>query len=122
LYKLVDWSGHETLREKVAAAEESIYHNEADPLVNWDEGDLEKALENAAGQISLTVETSVEQRRIANAMMKRWFDANNPYYQALAATGLAQNDLQKIQSIYRTQFENHVVAWSSQIAYVALKT
>jgi putative ATPase len=79
LYDLVSWGRATALREKVVAAEEAIYTDAADPLVNWDAGDLGAALE-AAGlvDVRVTVETQTEERRITGGHLERWFPVLSP--------------------------------------------
>jgi len=122
IYRLIDWGDRSELRAKVAQIEDSIWTSTENPLTNWDVDDLQKALENNAWQTSITVEPIVEQRRIAKAMMRRWFEVDNPYYQALVVAGLQNSELKEIQTVYRKQLENRVVTWSSQIALVTLKS
>jgi len=79
LYELVSWGRATALRDKVAAAEEAIYADAADPLVNWDADDLRAALA-AAGlvDVRLAVEEQTEERRITVGHLERWFPALSP--------------------------------------------
>src|SRR5690606_3424808 len=53
LYQLVDWSSEtKALAQKVAQAEEAIYADESDPLVNWDVADVQTGLEAAGFTIA----------------------------------------------------------------------
>ncbi|PIE81494.1 MAG: AAA family ATPase [Chloroflexi bacterium] len=121
IYRLVDWTGQNALREHVATVEDTLWHSPDNPLTNWSNDDLQKALEDAGWHISLTIEPIAEKRRMAKAMLKRWFQADNAYYQALAAAGLPDDELSKIQRLYEEQLENQVVNWSTQVAFVTLK-
>jgi putative ATPase len=120
IYQLIDWDDTD-LHKQVAQIEDGIWTSTENPLTSWDVEDLQETLEKAGWHASISVETLVEQRRITKAMLKRWFDADNPYYQALVAAGLQEHALQKIQSIYRAQLENRIVTWSSQVAFITLK-
>ena len=125
IYRLIKWDDnelHKQVAQQVAQIEDSIWTSTENPLTNWDMVDLQKIVEDAGWQASITVEPVVEQRRIAKAMINRWFEAGNPYYQALVAADLPETTLKKIQSLYRRQLENHVVTWTSQVAFVTLKS
>ncbi len=62
LYQLVDWSGEtKALAKKVAKAEEAIYADESDPLVNWDETAVQAGLE-AAGFTIATRASSIAKK------------------------------------------------------------
>ena len=72
LYDLVSWGRATALREKVVAAEEAIYADAADPLVNWDADDLRAALEAAGlSDVRVHVETQPEERLLSAGPFKR---------------------------------------------------
>ncbi|NHZ71972.1 MAG: AAA family ATPase [Aquificales bacterium] len=122
LYDLVDWSGHEDLREKVAAAEEAIYHDESDPLVNWDEGDLETAVREAGLRVQIHAKTHTEQRQITQIHLDRWFGEGTQerisYSQRLLAAELRSNDIKKVSKLYTRQLQNQLVNWGTVTAVV----
>jgi len=114
LYKLIDWTGHEQLGEQVAIAEEAIYHDADDPLVNWDEHDLEVG----AVREPPLLEQQTEQRRLSQAHLDRWFgDGDRSYGGRL---GLTAVDLEKVKGIYGRQLRDKVVEWGSVVAYVII--
>jgi len=124
LYQLVDWNGREALRDKVAAAEEAIYHDETDPLVNWDETDWETAVQeaNLIGQI--ITERQAEQRRITPAHLARWFpdettyQAKPAYGQRLLAAGLTAEEVVEVMGVYGRQLQNQTVTWQGMVVYL----
>ena len=122
IYDLIDWAGKDDLHGQVAQVEDTIWTAVDNPLTNWSVADLQKALEAANWQVSLTIEPIIEERRLAKAMLKRWFQADNAYYQALVAAGFSDERLTEIQKMYKAQLENQVVTWSTQVAFVTLKT
>ena len=102
------------LVERVQAAEEAIYHDSDDPLVNWDVANLESALR--AGGLEpqqVHVERHEEQRQLTADHLGRWFEveqgrAARPSYAArLQAGGVTSAELQDV-----------TVPWSSAIVYV----
>ncbi len=107
LYKLIDWTGHETLGEQVAAAEEAIYHDPTDPLVNWDEADLGE---------NIQIERQIEQRRLTQTHLDRWFSGGERSYGV--RLGLTAVDLEKVKGMYGRQLRDKVVEWGSVVAYV----
>jgi putative ATPase len=117
LYKLVDWSKFAArTAQKVAKAEEAIYTNPGDPLVNWDEADLEADLQ-AAGftQVHLQVEKQIEARPITAEQLARWFqsesDERPSYAQHLAKGGLKTAEIEKIANLYERQLLKQTVNW-----------
>jgi putative ATPase len=123
LYRLVDWGGQEKLREKVTAAEEAIYHDEADPLVNWDEKDIQIAL-TAAGfsEVRIYLEKETSQREITEAHLDRWFGEDEvekaSYGRRLQTAGLTKKQLEQVAALYRKQLLARVVDWETAVAYL----
>ena len=124
LYDLVSWGRATALRDKVAAAEEAIYADAADPLVNWDAEDLRAALERAGlSGVRLTVETQTEERLITAAHLDRWFGAGAAegrpsYRERLLAGGLTAAEAGKVEKVFREQLAEQTVGWRTQTAFV----
>jgi putative ATPase len=125
LYQLVDWAGGEELRTKVEAAEEAIYADPDDPLVNWDIEDLETNLRAVAEwqSVQISVETQTEQRRITAAHLSRWFgdgevDGRRSYGQRLLDSGLTAGEVKAVQVRYQRQLLEQTVDWRTAVAYL----
>ncbi len=124
LYNLIEWGRDAELRDKVIAAEEAIYADPADPMTNWDERDLTVALEAAGlSDIRLTVEEQTEERLITAAHLDRWFgagaeDGRPSYRERLAAGGVAPDETEKIERLFRNQLLDRAVDWQSRPAYI----
>ena len=116
LYQLVDWSQTDPdLAQQVAQAEEAIYTKPDDPLVNWDETDLEAALQESGMQVRLQIEKQVEGRRITADHLTRWFQNDNAerstYGQHLQRGGLKTAAVEQVAKLYERQLLNQVVKW-----------
>ena len=124
LYELVDWHGRESLRDKVAAAEEAIYHDETDPLVNWDETDWETAVYEAGLTGQIITERQTEQRRITPVHLSRWFPDETVYQvkpaygPRLLAGGLSVAEVGEVKEVYGRQLKNQTVTWQTVVAYI----
>jgi putative ATPase len=120
LYELVEWGGENDLREKVAAAEEAIYADGDDEMVNWDETDLALALEGAGLTVDLRLEQQTEERLVTTAHLARWFGAGEggrPSYAArLVAGGLSAAEVKAVQGRYERQLAEKTVEWRSALA------
>jgi putative ATPase len=121
LAQLVNWTGAEGLGERVAAIEEAIYADTADPLVNWDTADLSSELAAAGfADVVLTAEPGSEQRRITPEQLGRWFgsgDAGRPSYaERLAAGGLSEDEVSAVRERYTRQLGEKAVVWGSVVA------
>ena len=132
------------MREKVVAAEEAIYADAADPLVNWDADDLRAALAGAGlGDARVNVETQTEERLITAGHLERWFTpspspregvgedstkdplpkgegtgARLSYGQRLLAGGLSAVEVGKVEKLFREQLAEQTVGWRTQIVYL----
>ncbi len=129
LYDLVDWEDlPKELFEKVHQAEESIYRNQDDSLVNWDADDLTSALTEAGfSSIRVEIETQREQRRITASQLERWFGPENAeeksqkpsYADRLTSAGLDDGEIALLEEAYRRYLLNQVVNWQSTLAYLS---
>ncbi|MDT8306065.1 MAG: AAA family ATPase [Anaerolineae bacterium] len=126
LSALVDWEGTDPgLLQRLRAAEEAIFHDAEDPLVNWDVAEVEAALR--AGGLEpeqVRVERHEEQRTLTAEHLARWFetetvDGARPSYAArLEAGGITGPELQEVATRFRRQLQGVSVAWESSTAYV----
>lgn len=123
LYRLVAWGGQTKLGDKVAAAEEAIYHDENDPLVNWDEVDVQAAL-TAVGfsHIHAQLETETSQRQITEAHLARWFGEGDGervgYGRRLQNGGLTKKEITLVETLYRQQLLGRVVEWGTAVLFL----
>ena len=77
LYRLLDASKLDAeLYKRLAAAEEEIYANSADPMVNWDVEDLRSGLTAAGVKVKITIEHYPTQLYVSPDLFNRWFSAN----------------------------------------------
>jgi putative ATPase len=127
LYALVDLASlGDALAEKVRAAEEAIYTDPADPLVNWAEDDLRAAFA-AAGLSDVTVESqeSLSETRITPAMLGRWFGSaarnDRPSYGQRLAAFLSADELEAVRALYERTLIGATVSWRSVTAYVVAR-
>ena len=122
LYRLIEWGRETKLRDKVIAAEEAIYTDLADPMVNWDETDLAAALEAAGlNDIRLSAEEPTEERLITTDHLDRWFGSGEgrpSYQQRLAGGGLTDKEVEKVERLFRGQLIDQAVGWSARLVIV----
>ena len=111
--------------EKVAALEEAIYDDSSDPMLNWDENDLKRALE--AGnvfEVQMNVEKRSERRLISSEQLDRWLtlepqDSGRTNYLArLREGGLTDRELLEVSARYRRSLLDQEVSWHLANAYL----
>jgi putative ATPase len=127
LYRLVDLSGlPERLARSLSEAEEAIYDDASNLLVNWHVDDLRNVL-GQAGLKGLTIKENwvTEERRISEEQLDRWFcespenDNGQPsYLQHLGQAEISDDQLYEIETLYRQQLTGSVVQWRSKVLYV----
>jgi putative ATPase len=129
LSQLIDWPAPTAdLAERVRAAEEAIYQDPLDPMVNWDGPDLKTLLDQAGlVRVESIVETMTSQVQINPDQIERWFAPPSPdqrltFAQHLqrpaAAAGVSAAELTTLKRIFEQQLLGQVVPWQSTITYV----
>ena len=105
------------------AAEEAIYADRADPLVNCDAEDLRAAWE-AAGltDVSLELVETSSEARITPAMLARWFNpaaaGERPAYSQRLAASLDPDELAGVQALYERTLAGATMPWRTVIAHL----
>jgi putative ATPase len=124
LYNLVDLSSlGDDLSMRVAAAEEQIYDQEEDPLVNWEAQDLKGILE-AAGLEELVVQEDVQHTEalITPVILHRWFtvetDRERPSYAQHLLRRLTIDELGEVETLFQRQLAGQTITWQTQIAFL----
>lgn len=124
LYNMVNWAGLETIADKVKTAEEAIYQDTADPLVSWDETDLQTSLAQAGfKEIRMIVEKEIEERHITAEQLTRWFGTETAekrptYAQHLQAAGLTPAEITQVQRLYTRQLQDQTINWQLHQIYL----
>ena len=108
------------LAERLITAEESIYTDAADGLVNWDDDTLQAALsaafpaETQAGRVSIERIDTDTDLRITDAHIRRWFGpalGKRKSYAERLAERMQPTEVAQIESWIRGQLLNQTVAW-----------
>ncbi|UCG25746.1 MAG: AAA family ATPase [Chloroflexota bacterium] len=130
LYQLPDWQRRPAeLADAVREAEEAIYADATDPMVNWDGAALVADLEAAGFQnVELQTDQQTEQRRISAADLARWFpegetyetgDGRPSYAQRLANAGLSPAEVGQVAEYYQRKLRGQVMAWRRTTLYLS---
>ncbi|MEZ4734032.1 MAG: AAA family ATPase [Caldilineaceae bacterium] len=126
LYGLVDLT---ELDDEIAArlmqAEEAIYTDPADPMVNWDAADLAEWAGEAGFQVEQQSEPNPSQMQISAAVLQRWFApaaGDRPSYGQRLALLLTQQEVELVQRLFERQLLNQTVNWTGQVVYLLMAT
>lgn len=123
LYRLIDPAQLSVrLLEQLKRAEEAIYADPEDAMVNWREQDLRLLLDSLAGTLKIEIETVKTEVNMTAALIDRWFNpgATRPSYGDRLAAVLSQGSIKTVRSVFERQLIDRVVGWESRVAYVAI--
>ena len=128
LYNLFDRALlDDDLAQRWVIAEEAIYADFDDPMVNWDADDLQTALEAAGfGSVRVRAEQGTTEVRITSALLARWLavsrdassDGKRPSYAQRLLVQLTPEEVMQLQALLERSLGGQVVKWSSSVAYL----
>ena len=129
LYNLIDWSEQAaTLFKQVKQAEELIYSDASDGLVNWDEATIQTGLAEAGfNEIELHILRDSQPRHISREHLQHWFSLESDpngrlsYRQRLTQNGLDEQGLTAVTKLYRQQLQEQTVNWQTTTAIFIAK-
>jgi putative ATPase len=117
LYQLIDLNRLDpTLARKLQDAEEAIYADPDDPLVNWDAKTLARLFEEAGFRVEMEPIVRESQVRVTPALLERWFAAEGtgrPSYRQRLAQRLTEDELARVEALFRAQLLNRTLPWRS---------
>ena len=122
LYKLLELETLDSkLTEKLMIAEEAIYKNPDDAMVNWDATTLQTIFAKLDLACELRQEIQTTQIYISQQLIKRWFTPQNAkrpaYIDHLSAT-LTDPEIQQIRRLFERQLQNQRVTWHSTMLWI----
>ncbi|MBI3960555.1 MAG: AAA family ATPase [Chloroflexi bacterium] len=126
IYALLDCASlGDDLAARYRAAEEAIYADAADDLVNWDEDTLRSALVELWGQSGeVQVVDSVMELQVTPVLLGRWFGAatgERPSYAQRLAERLTKAEVDAVEQLVRRQLLQQRVQWGSRTALVTVR-
>jgi putative ATPase len=123
LYRLLEKSKlNAELYQRLVAAEEAIYSDKLDPMVNWDTDELRVAFENVGLVVEVDEQRELTQLHITPALIERWFATtsatNRPSYAAHLAKNLHEEEIRAVKELFTRSLLHQTVNWESAIAFV----
>ena len=124
LYNLLQpaWLPSELL-ERLKTAEEAIYDDKSDPMINWDSFDLQRDLEKLGLKVKLNQERSLTSMLITPTLLERWFattqqsEARSTYRRHLEKI-LTDEEVAVVRKVFTQYLCHQTINWSSTIAYL----
>lgn len=132
IYALVDCTAlGDDLAARYRAAEEAIYADTSDELVNWDEETLRAAAADLWGaEGAVQGVDGVMELQVTPVLLGRWFGKaadgpstdGRPSYAQRLAESLSQSEVEAVEALVRGQLLHQRVQWSSRTALITGKT
>ena len=126
LYQLLDLSKLSAeIVERLQQAEEAIYADVDDPLVNWHESDLAAFFEGVGCAVQSAIEAERNNLLINEALLNRWFAQETkaegkakPSYAQRLQSHLSTEELELVRHEFELQLTNQTVEWQSKTVYL----
>ncbi len=123
IYRLNNFVGidiSKDLSDRWGLAEEAIYTNSEDAMLNWDAIDLQSFFEKSGFRIDMEIEKVINPLQISNEILDRWFGKNNlkPSYLNHLSKFLSEKEVATIQQIIIENLQNNTVDWESKAVVI----
>lgn len=110
---------HTEVQAKLEKAENEIYTDPSNPLVNWNESDIEQDLIDAGYTVDRFFAIDIfEARFIGRALLEKWFSPgsetdqkDHSLYRRLVANGATEADLNAIRVALTPHLKDRTVEW-----------
>ena len=118
LVALLQDHGQEWL-PRIRKAEDDIYGNPDDPLVNWDEKTLAGYFEDAGRSVkNVELQFFAREVIISSAQLQHWFDNAPGSFRSRLLKLCKEDDVDNFFNAVRMELLNHKVQWSTQVAFL----
>lgn len=122
LYRLLNPSLFpKKLYKRLVEAEEAIYSDFSDPLINWEVSDLASSFQAAGLSAEIESDRTQMEIRITSALLNRWFSTKvgqRPTYATHLSRLLSNSEVTAVCDLFTQHLHNQVVLWESAIAFV----
>jgi putative ATPase len=124
LYRLLDLASlGDDLGQRVVTAEEAIYTNRADPLVNWDTDELVQLFRGAGLAVMASVVEEGSELQVTPGVLERWFapaKTERPSYGDYLARTLTPAEVAQVRGLFARQLLNQTVRWGGQVVFLTI--
>jgi putative ATPase len=121
LYQFLDATTLGTkLYKKLVKAEESIYQNQTDPMVNWQVDDLDALFKTAGLAATIQREPTKTEIHVTPTILERWFSVgqHRPSYADRLAQSLSKTEVAKVRQTFEQRLSHQTVEWHGEIAFI----
>ncbi|MBU7587529.1 MAG: hypothetical protein KAF91_32690 [Nostoc sp. TH1S01] len=121
LYRLLPANAlNKKLYERLVDAEEAMYANQSDTMLNWDADDLRDAFASTGLALEMVVEQNSTQMHISSAFLERLFatKGTRPSYVQRLGENLTLKELERLKVTFTQYLLNQTIDWQSAIAFL----
>ncbi|MEM8504732.1 MAG: AAA family ATPase [Cyanobacteria bacterium P01_D01_bin.1] len=108
----------ESLYDSFCVAEDDLYNNQTDALVNWDIADLQRNFESAGFTCEIEPVTFQTRLTVTPELLERWLGEGSKYCDRLTIQNLHPAKIKRIQQHFSQQLANKEVTWNRTLAFV----
>jgi putative ATPase len=113
-------SEDEAFRRKLAKAEEMIYTDPANPLVNWSAEDFCGLVEDAGFKIlNRDTQRFTDSRTIRSEDIERWFAPQSGSYATQASAMLSSAEIERLRKICTDQLTGRELDWQYTVLFLS---
>ncbi|PSB05753.1 AAA family ATPase, partial [filamentous cyanobacterium CCP2] len=107
------------LYKKWVKAEEAIYHDSTNPMVNWDAKDIALLFEKHHLHPQFQIDSIQTELQITVSLLDRWFTPNpdRPSYIDQISHHLSESELETIRDVFYRFLKNQSVNWAGTIGF-----
>jgi len=111
LYRLLALTLDSELYQRLITAEEAIYANSVDPMVNWDSSDLQATFATNRFAVEVDIERTVAEACITATLLERWFASAGkpPTYRDRLAVYLSESEIDLVRQLFWRQLNHQTV-------------
>jgi putative ATPase len=108
------------LYDRWQEAEEAIYQQASDPMLNWDAGDLERGFSENGLSVQMQVETNTAMMYVTPGLVDRWFGTSEtrPTYNDRLQNKLSDSEIDMIRDLLARYLMGKSVPWQSTSAFL----
>jgi putative ATPase len=126
IYRLLDFAQlgiAQDVGDRWIEAEEAIYANPDDAMINWDVEDLHSWFEQAELTVEMEVENTISPLQISSATIDRWFGQNEskPTYASYLSKFLSESEIAIVQQSIVDRLLHRTVDWQSKSVVIIAK-
>ncbi|OQY50634.1 MAG: AAA family ATPase, partial [Desulfobacteraceae bacterium 4572_87] len=128
IYNLTGWEGlDEKLVNQWISAEEAIYEDSDDPMVNWNRDDLSHAFDHAGLAMKhFHLEKTTLEIRVTDTVLTRWFPEidggskmpGRPSYRERLSALLSPDEVDQIRRHITKNLAGNQIPWTSESVYL----